>query len=82
MARIDVEIEDYLDEVRSEYLFRELKRRKDFSDLIKDYNDELKPKYIIPDFKTSEQLLDFIKVVLKLQKWHDKKRIIQEIESL
>lgn len=82
MARIEVEIEEYLDEVRTEILFRELKKRKDFKDFIESYYDEETPKYIIPAFDTSEQLLDFLKIVLKLQKWHDKERIISEIKSL
>lgn len=85
MARIDIEIEDYLDEVRTEYLFHEIKKRKDFKDFkdfIKEYIDEEMPKYIIPEFKTSIEILDFIKLVLGLKKWHDKKRIINEIESL
>jgi hypothetical protein len=82
MARIDIEIEDYLDEVRTEYLFKEIKKRKDFKDFIKEYIDEEMPKYIIPEFKTSIEILDFIKLVLGLKKWHDKKRIINEIESL
>jgi hypothetical protein len=82
MARIDIEIEDYLDEVRTEYLFKELERRKDFPDFIKQYVQETTPKYIIPDFNLPEQVLDFIKITLRLKPWHDKARIIKEIEAL
>jgi hypothetical protein len=85
MARIDVEIEDYLDEVNTRYLVEELLKRRNLSE--KDIL-ELKQMKIgisemaIPDFKTSEQLLNHIKIILGLRPWHDKKRIIQEIESL
>lgn len=82
MARIDIEIEDYLDEVGTKYLFDEIKKRKDFGDFIKDYINEQTPKYIIPDFKTPDEVLIFIKVVLKLKPWHDKQRIIDEIKEL
>lgn len=77
MARIDVEIEDYLDEVDTKYLVQELKKRKDFKSIDLDLRD-----IEIPIFKTPEQLLKFIKLVLGLREWHDKKRIISEIESL
>ena len=82
MARIDIEIEEYLDEVRTESLFRELRKRKDFEDYIEDYMNEDLPSYIIPDFETSEQVLNFVKRVLGLNSWHDKERIIKEIQSL
>jgi hypothetical protein len=82
MARIDIEIEEYLDEVRTELLFRVLKKRKDFDILMKDYIDEHTPEYLLPELETGDQVLRFIKIVLRLNPWHDKKRIIQEIESL
>lgn len=80
MARIEIEIEDYLGEVDTHYLIQELKHRKDLS--VKDIKS-LDPKLIaIPDFKTSSEILRYIKLILGLREWHDKKRIIQEIESL
>ena len=82
MARIEVEIEEYLDEVRTEILFRELKKRKDFKELIENEMDEVTPKYIIPDFKIPEEVLAFLRLVLRLKPWHDKERIISEIKSL
>ena len=77
MARIDVEIEEYLDEVDTKYLVQELKKRKNFkiSELDLDNMD-------IPEFKTPELLLAYLKRILHLRQWHDKQRIIQEIEAL
>jgi hypothetical protein len=77
MARIDIEIEDYLDEVDTKYLVQELKKRKDFKDFKFDI-DQIE----IPIFDTSTQLLSFIKKCLGLRQWHDKDRIINEIKSL
>jgi hypothetical protein len=77
MARIDIEIEDYLDEVATKYLIQELKKRADFKPSDIDLTD-----IEIPKFKTSDQLLKFIKQLLGLREWHDKKRIIKEIEDL
>lgn len=76
MARIDIEIEDYLDEVDSKYLIQELQKRKDVKipfDL---------SYFELPQFKNSEQVLSFIKKVLHLREWHDKERIINEIKEL
>jgi hypothetical protein len=77
MARIDIEIEDYLDEVDTKYLVRELNKREGFKITEFDLN-----KIEIPSFKTPELLLSYLKKILHLREWHDKKRIINEIESL
>ena len=77
MARIDVEIEDYLDEVNTKYLVQELKRRKD----LKDYKLDI-DQFEVPSFETPDALLKFLKRILGLREWHDKKRIISEIEQL
>jgi hypothetical protein len=77
MARIDVEIEDYLDEVSTRYLVQELRRRHDF----KDYKFDI-DQFEIPSFETPDALLKFLKRILGLREWHDKKRIIFEIEQL
>lgn len=77
MARIDIEIEDYLDEVDTKYLVQELEKRKDYKVTELDLRN-----LDIPQFKTPELLLSYLKRILHLREWHDKKRIIQEIESL
>jgi len=77
MARIDIEIEEYLDEVDTKYLVQELKKRKD----LRDYKVNI-DTIEIPEFKTPEQILSFIKKLLHLREWHDKTRIIKEIEQL
>jgi len=77
MARIDVEIEDYLDEVDTKYLVQELKKRKDFKITELNLND-----IEIPQFKTPELLLYYLKKLLHLREWHDKNRIIKEIQEL
>lgn len=85
MAQIDIEIEDYLDEVRTEYLVKEIARRKDAVEEIKKHKHLIIPgldEFAIPDFKTPEQMLKYLKLVLHLKPWHDKKRIIQEINEL
>jgi hypothetical protein len=85
MARIDIEIEEYLDEVRTEYLVDELLRRKDAIQKLLEHK-ELKitniNEIIIPEFKTSDDVLNHLKLILRLKSWHDKKRIITEIENL
>ncbi len=77
MAQIEVEIEDHLDEVDTKYLLIELRKRKIS---VKEINetDEIE----MPEFAHSGQLLGYIKKLLGLRPWHDKKRIIQEIEDL
>ena len=77
MARIDIEIEEYLDEVDTKYLVQELNKRKDRNNYRIDIDD-----YDIPIFKDSEQLLKYIKRLLGLSKWHDKNRVISEIKEL
>ena len=83
MASIDIDIEDYLDTVRTVYLFKELKRRSDFKNYIKEYIEEtITDKMPIPEFDSSDEMLKYIKALLHLRPWHDKSRIIQEINSL
>ncbi len=82
MARIDIEIEDYLDEVDTRYLLEELMKRKDFSpDKLKGLGLDLN-EIARPNFKTTESVLDYLKFVLRLKPWHGKKEILAEIESL
>jgi hypothetical protein len=89
MARVDIEIEEYLDEVRTVYLVRELIQRKDFEDELKkelqrtQTSTKISVENItLPEFKNPEQLLFYIKRLLNLRQWADKKRIISEIENL
>lgn len=77
MARIVVEIEDYLDEVDTKYLVQELLKRKDRYKYKCDLNQNE-----IPEFKTPELLLSYLKKILHLREWHDKNRIIKEIQEL
>lgn len=78
MARIDIEIEDYLYEVDTKYLVNELRKRKDGINQL-----GLDPEEIeIPKFKTPDHKLRFIKLILGLRQWHDKERVISEIQSL
>ncbi len=76
MATIEFEIEDYLDEVSTEYLVQELNKRRDRN------NYEIDIDRKIPVFKDSEQLLNYIKQLLELRPWHDKNRIISELKEL
>lgn len=83
MATIDLDIEEYLDEVRTVYLFKELKKRKDFKNYIEEYIAETTTdKLPVPEFDSSDEMLKYIKALLHLRPWHDKNRIIQEINSL
>jgi hypothetical protein len=77
MARIDIEIEEYLDEVDTKYLIQELQKRKDLINFRLDID-----LFQIPEFKNSDQLLKYIKKLLGLREWHDKDRIISEIKEL
>jgi hypothetical protein len=76
MARIDIDIEDYLDEVDTSSLIDELKRRKD-EVTEKDWRE-----MEVPVFKDGEAVLKYFKKRLGLREWHDKKRLIREIEEL
>lgn len=77
MALIDIEIEDYLDEVDTRYLVQELQKRKD----LKNYKIKL-DQFDLPDFKNSNDIFEYIKKVLGLREWHDKDRVIAEIREL
>jgi hypothetical protein len=77
MARIEVEIEDYLDEVDTKYLVQELKKRKDNTENLSRYED-----FEIPSFKNSSLLLLYIKKCLGLRQWHDINIVIETIKSL
>jgi len=77
MAQIDIEIEDYLDEVDTKYLVQELQKRKD----CKEYKIKLDLDYL-PDFKNSNEIFKYIRRVLGLREWHDKERVIEEIRNL
>jgi len=74
MARIEVEIEDYLDEIDDKYLIKELKKRK-YNVVLSEY-----PEY--PKFDTPDELLTYIKGLLGLKPWHGKEQIIKEISEL
>ncbi len=76
MARIDIEIEDYLDEVDTKYLVQELLKRKDRNKYKLDMDIDL------PTFRDSNELLKHIKRLLGLREWHDKNRVITEIKDL
>lgn len=76
MARIDIEIEEYLDEVDTKYLVQELEKRHD----LKDYKINL--DYEIPEFKDGTQLLKYIKKLLGLREFYDIERVISEIREL
>ena len=85
MARIEVEIEDYLDEVDTKYLVRELLQRNDYEKVLIEENRKTELSIndiILPEFKTSDQILVYIKRLLGLKPWHDKDRIISEINNL
>ena len=73
MARIDVEIEDYLDEVESKYLVEELSRRKGF--------EFLKTKIEKEEFRLHSKIKQ-IQDILGLQPFTNKEDIINEIKEL
>lgn len=77
MARIDVEIEDYLDEVDTKYLVQELLKRKDRNKYKIDITD-----FDILEFSNTRQLLNYIKRLLGLREFHDINRIINELKEL
>jgi hypothetical protein len=91
MARIDIEIEDYLDEVTTKYLVRELLTRKDFNEVLKSENSKYEKrtelfddpkKFPLPDYKYTDDMVVYIKRILRLKQWHTKNRIIEEIINL
>ena len=74
MALIEVDIEDYLDEVSDNYLIDELKRR---GYIISRKN--LKIKNEQHEFKTDNDLLNYLKDLMGLRRYHDNERLIYEI---
>lgn len=83
---IDIDIEDYINEISTHSLISELASRKnvvtDFRRIGIDILKEIDDDEIIADLKERYDTLSLIKKVLDIRSWHDKKRIIQEIESL
>lgn len=86
MARIDIDIEDFLDEVRTEDLITELSHREncksEFKRLGVDILDELSDEDVISDLEDRFTPLNLIRKILGLRPWHDKERIIKEINEL
>jgi hypothetical protein len=72
MARISIEvdIEDYINEIESNDLIKELKKRG------KSIPSD------VPIFSTREKHLRYIKWVLGLQPYHDNERVLAEIKEL
>lgn len=85
MARIDIDIEDYLDEVSTSDLMSELLSRKNIMSQLKgkgvDVLDALSEDDIINYLKDHFSAEAIIKKVLNIRPWHDKKRIIEEIDK-
>ena len=75
MAKVNVFIEDWVDidlnEIDTDDLMEELKSRDDVEEI-----------ELIPKFKEPQGQLAFIKETLGLKNWHDKERVLQEIELL
>jgi hypothetical protein len=81
MARIDIEIEDYLDEVDTPVLIDELLKRADFK-MTKDHLSQIDSDILLDELTDRIDTLELIKKILHLKQWYDKKSIIQEIEDL
>lgn len=85
MALIEIEIENYLGDIDTKYLVNELLKRKDaVRELFKhkEIKDSNINELLIPVFRTTEDTLDYIRLILRLKKWHSKESIIAEIEQL
>ena len=64
---IDIDIEDYLDEISTEVLLDELKRR----------GKEIKAIY---EFKSDTKKMNYIKAIFGLREIHTKERLLEEIK--
>lgn len=80
---VNIDIDDIIDEIDDDVLVDELNRRgynikqKKIRTSLHNLDD-----YEYPDFKTKEELLLFIKGVLGSRSWHDKNRVLDEINDL
>jgi hypothetical protein len=79
MARINIDIEDYLDEVNTEILISELSKR---SVKKTSYLSEIDLKDLLFELQERKSNLDIFRLILGLKKWHGKTEIIKEIEAL
>lgn len=78
---MNLDVEDYLDEASERTLIAELNRRG--YDLIeKKKVTKDKDEYILPEFNTREELKKFIYQAMGIRQWHDKERLIAEINEL
>jgi hypothetical protein len=85
MAQIDIDIEDYLDEVKTEYLISELLKRKNKSKAFKECWEECDTDDLIEEVKSRFEgggILKLLRSILNLRAYDDKKRIIEEIIAL
>jgi hypothetical protein len=84
MARINIDIEDYLDEVNTEILISELSKRsvKKTSYLSEIDLSEIDLKDLLFELQERKSNLDIFRLILGLKKWHGKTEIIKEIEAL
>lgn len=78
---MNLDVEDYLDEASERTLIAELNRRG--YDLIeKKKVTKDKDEYILPEFKTREELKKFLYQAMGIREWHNKERLISEINEL
>ena len=78
MARIDVDIdiEDYLDEVDDDDLIDELNSRG--YNILKNKKTDIE----IPEFKSRDELRKYLFELMGLRPWHDQARLLDEINDL
>ncbi|MDR0692556.1 MAG: hypothetical protein LBF69_05920 [Prevotellaceae bacterium] len=68
MARIEIDLDDYVDKISTEVLLDELKRRgKDIA--------------AIHEFKTDTEKINYLKAIFGLREFHDKERLLEEIKQ-
>ena len=75
MSAINVKVNDWID-VDIDEVFSQI----DTDDLKAELEE--RAECLMSDIETQDEKLAFIKELLGLKKWHDKERLLQEIESL
>ncbi len=80
MARVDIDIEDYLDEVATNCLVEELRRRKGTKEAI-DECDDIEEILWAENFQ-KKSTIDKLREILQLKPWATKEEITKEINDL
>ena len=83
LIEVDIDLEDYLDEVKSRYLVKELnKRGYKIPEKKEDVDVKEESEFTFRDFETAPDVIKFLKKFMGLQHYQDNERLLTEIKDL